>query len=103
MEKQQSLLFNQNKRLFFILLDGASLLLIPLMAMPFTEDAHWTMFDFVAVGIMLFGVGMTLEFILRMVKTTAWRIVACLVLFFFLFLVWAGLAVDIFGTPFAGS
>lgn len=102
MEKNQTLAIEPNKRLAGILLGAAIILLIPLIAMQFTNEVRWTALDFFAGGILLFGAGLTLELVLRKVRSTKYRIVACAVLFMALFLVWAELAVGIFGTPFAG-
>lgn len=94
---------NQNKRLLTILATAIALLLIPLIAMSFTNDVNWKIFDFLVAGILLIGTGLTLEFILRKIKTLRFRILFGIALFALLFLIWAELAVGIFGTPFAGS
>lgn len=79
------------------------LLFVPLIAMLFTNEVNWTPFDFLIAGILLISVGLIFELILRKVKTVRNRIVLSAILFLLLFLVWAELAVGIFGTPFAGS
>jgi hypothetical protein len=79
------------------------LLLIPFIAMRFTSEVDWNLADFVIAGILLFGTGLTVELVLRKVKKTGQRIAIVAVILFALFLVWAELAVGIFGTPFAGS
>jgi len=94
---------NQNKRLVTILATAIAILLIPLIAMNFTNDVNWEIFDFLVAGILLVGTGLTLEFILRKIKTLRYRILFGIALFVVLFLIWAELAVGIFGTPFAGS
>ena len=94
---------NQNKRLVTILAVAIALLLIPLIAMSFTNDVNWKIFDFLVAGILLIGTGLTLEFILRKIKTLRYRILFVITLFVVLFLIWVELAVGIFGTPFAGS
>ncbi len=94
---------NQNKRLVTILATAIAILLIPLIAMNFTNDVNWKIFDFLVAGILLVGTGLTLEFILRKIKTLRYRILFGIALFVVLFLIWAELAVGIFGTPFAGS
>ena len=94
---------NQNKRLFTILASAIAILLIPLIAMNFTNDVNWKIFDFLVAGILLIGTGLSLEFILRKIKTLRYRILFGIALFVVLFLIWAELAVGIFGTPFAGS
>lgn len=93
----------QNKRLITILTVASALLLIPLIAMTFTTDVNWKLFDFLVAGILLIGTGLALEFILRKIKTLRYRILFGITLFVVLFIIWAELAVGIFGTPFAGS
>jgi peptidoglycan/LPS O-acetylase OafA/YrhL len=93
----------QNKRLTGIVLTVALLLLIPLIAMQFTEEVNWTLSDFVVAGVLLLGTGLLCELVLRKVKNIRYRIAICIALLAALFLVWAELAVGIFGTPFAGS
>ncbi|SFO76610.1 hypothetical protein SAMN05428949_6550 [Chitinophaga sp. YR627] len=93
----------QNKRLAGIIFTAALLLMVPLVAMQFTAEVKWSFFDFLVAGFLLFGTGLLLELILRKVKTIRQRIILCAVLFITLALVWAELAVGIFGTPFAGS
>ena len=94
---------NQNKRFLTILGTAMAILLVPLIAMKLTNDVNWKIFDFMIAGILLVGTGLTLEFILRKIKTLRYRILLGIVLFLVLFLIWAELAVGIFGTPFAGS
>ncbi len=93
----------QNKRLIGIVLTVALLLLIPLIAMQFTEEVNWTLFDFVVIGILLLGTGLMCELVLRRVKKIGHRIAICGALLLALLIIWAELAVGVFGTPFAGS
>lgn len=81
----------------------AVLLMIPFVAMQFTAEVNWSPFDFVVAGVLLLGTGLLCELVFVRVKTRNARIVLCGLLLFILFLVWAELAVGIFGTPFAGS
>ena len=92
----------QNKRLMVIVLTVAVLLLIPLIAMQFTNAVNWNMFDFIVAGGLLLGTGLLCELVMRKVKKTNYRISICAVLLVALLLIWAELAVGIFGTPFAG-
>lgn len=96
-------IINQNKRLVIILVTAIGILLIPLIAMNFTNNVNWTLFDFLVMGILLIGTGLILEFILRKIKTVRYRILFVIILFVLLFLIWVELAVGIFGTPFSGS
>ena len=96
-------MLQQNKRLAGILITVVVLLLIPLIAMLFTKEVSWTLSDFVAAGILLFGTGLMCELVLRKVKKTKYRIAIVAVILVVLMLIWAELAVGLFGTPFAGS
>lgn len=93
----------KNIRLTGILLGAGTLLLIPLIAMQFTNEVKWTGLDFIVAGILLFGTGLACELVLRKISSTSHRIVLCGVILIALLLIWAELAVGIFGTAFAGS
>ncbi len=93
----------QNARLTGIVLTVVILLLIPFIAMQFTEEVNWTLTDFVVAGILLLGTGLLCEVVMRMVKNIRYRIIIIAIILATLFLVWAELAVGIFGTPIAGS
>lgn len=103
METQQSSGSAPNKRLIGILVAVPALLLIPFTAMKFTNEVNWSLSDFIIMGILLLSVGLTFEFIMRKFKTTKQRLLLAIVLFIVFFLIWAELAVGIFGSPFAGS
>ena len=94
---------SKNTRLIGILIAVAVLLLVPLVAMQFTNDVNWDLFDFIVMGILLLGTGLLCEFILGNVKSLQNRILICGAVLLVFFLIWAELAVGIFGTPFAGS
>lgn len=90
-------------RLSGILFTVAFILIIPLAAMQFTDEVNWTPFDFAVAGALLLATGLTCELVIRLVPKTGHRIVICLAILAALLLVWAELAVGIFGTPFAGT
>ena len=92
-----------NKRLTGILITVALILLVPLIAMQFTNEVKWGPADFVVMGVLLLGTGLTCELVLRKVKKIQHRVLLIAAILIVLFLVWAELAVGIFGTPFAGS
>lgn len=93
----------QNKRLIAIVIAVAVLLFIPLIAMQFTNEVKWDAPDFIVAGVLLLGTGLLCELVLRKVKKTKYRLAIIAVVLIILFLVWAELAVGLFGTPFAGS
>ncbi len=96
-------MITQNKRLIGIVLTVALILLIPLVAMQFTNEVDWSLFDFVIMGVLLLGTGLMCELVLRKVKEMKYRIAICGALLAAFVLIWLELAVGIFGTPFAGS
>jgi len=93
----------QNKRLFGILISKAFLLLIPLIAMQFSDEVNWKIADFAIAGVLLLATGLICEFVLQKVKKKENRIALIVVIIALLLLIWAELAVGIFGTPLAGS
>lgn len=93
----------KNKRFLIILQVIAILLLIPFAAGQFTDAVNWTSSDYVIMGILLLGTGITVELVLQFVRTTWSRIALVVAVLGFFLLTWAELAVGIFGTPFAGT
>ena len=92
-----------NNRLTIILSAAGLLLLLPLVAMQFTNEVNWTFSDFIVAGILLFGTGGLIELVMRKINKAGTRIWVILGILIVLFLIWAELAVGVFGTPFAGS
>ena len=86
----------KGKRLIIIILASIILLLIPLIAMQFTDEVNWTLIDFIIAGALLLGTGLMCELVLRKVKKKEYRIAICVALLVVLFLIWAELAVGIF-------
>ncbi|TNE54623.1 MAG: hypothetical protein EP338_07330 [Bacteroidetes bacterium] len=93
----------KNKRFLILSAASLSLLLIPFVAMQFTQEVQWKTGDFIVAGILLLGVTLMIDLLMRKVrsKSKKWLLMlSCAALFI---LVWLELAVGIFGTPFAGS
>ncbi|MEK9852456.1 MAG: hypothetical protein VW441_05685 [Flavobacteriaceae bacterium] len=91
------------KKLSFLPYSLLLLLLIPLAAMQFSSEVNWSLFDFVIMGFLLLALGFGIRFIRNkksVLKYPLLMIIAVVVLFF---IIWAELAVGIFGSPFAGS
>ena len=76
----------------------ALLLLVPLLAMQFTDEVVWTGFDFAVAGALLFGTGFLFELALKRASALAYRAAAGLALASALLLVWLNLAVGIIGS-----
>ncbi|GAB3988242.1 hypothetical protein GCM10028807_10470 [Spirosoma daeguense] len=96
-------MITSNQRFTGILLTVAFILLIPFVAMQFTPEVQWTLFDFVVAGTLLLSTGLLIELVMRKVAKVEYRIAICVMLLVTLFLIWAELAVGLFGTPFAGN
>ena len=79
------------------------LLLIPLIAMQLTNEVNWSLFDFMIMGAMLTITGLLGGEIFKRVKNSGYRLILTITIVLILFLLWAELAVGLFGTPFAGD
>jgi hypothetical protein len=71
--------------------------------MQFTNDVNWSLMDFVMAGILLFGTSLVIELVIRKVKSTKHRLLISGIILLLLFVLWAELAVGIFGSPIAGN
>ncbi|NDV16156.1 hypothetical protein GO009_08975 [Muricauda sp. TY007] len=92
-----------SKRQVVILSSILALLVIPFIAMQFSSEVQWSLFDFIAAGGLLLTLGFAIDLAIRKTKTIQKRyliIVAIVILFL---LIWAELAVGVFGSPLAGS
>jgi peptidoglycan/LPS O-acetylase OafA/YrhL len=79
------------------------ILIIPLVAMQFTNEVNWGLFDFIFIGTLLIGTGLAYEILSRKVKTNTQRLVLGIALVGLLLLILAELAIGVFGSPFTGS
>ena len=103
MEHNRTLPIISQRRLRLILITTVCILSIPFVAMQFTQEVNWSTMDFAIAGILLVGTGLLLEVAFRMTAQKTIRILISIAIVLLLLLVWAELAVGIFGTPFAGS
>ena len=101
--KNQETLNSGKLRIIIILSAIISILAIPLVAMQFTNEVQWDLRDFAIMGTLLLSTGLAIELVLRNLKTGILRTAILVAILLALFLIWAELAVGIFGTPFAGS
>ncbi len=90
-------------RFLRIVLITTVLLLLPLIAMQFTNEVNWGIMDFLLGGFLLFCLGVSLDTIIRKVSKSKYQIGLSIILLILFLLVWAELAVGIFGTPFSGN
>lgn len=71
--------------------------------MQFTDEVNWNLMDFVVAGFLLYGASFILELAFRNLSDKRIRIFFVISLLGILLLVWAELAVGLFGTILAGS
>ena len=93
----------RSKPIIRIALVTTFLLLIPLVAMLFTDEMIWNLADFVIAGVLLFGTGLALKFMAKKLTNRVIRVVTGVAIVAVLLVIWAELAVGIAGTPLAGS
>lgn len=74
------------------------LLLVPLVAMRFTNEVQWTALDFAVAGAMLFGAGLSFVLLTRKAGNITYRLAAALAVAAALMLVWGNLAVGLIGS-----
>lgn len=77
---------------------AAALLLLPLVAMQFTDEVNWDLFDFAAFASMLLGAGVLCELAMRMTFNAAYRFAVGIAVAGAFLLIWVNLAVGIIGS-----
>lgn len=88
----------KNKNIVRIALATAFILLIPLVAMRFSDEVKWSASDFVVAGVLLFGSGLAFELIARKAGSVAYRAAVGVAVGTALLLTWINLAVGIIGS-----
>jgi hypothetical protein len=79
------------------------LLLLPLIGMFVSNEVNWSFFDFIVMGILILSLSFGIKQVLKTTKNIKYRIFIIGIILILFLLIWAELAVGIFGTPFAGS
>ncbi len=77
---------------------AALILLLPLVAMQFTDEVDWGVGDFIFAGILLGGTGLTYELAVRRTGSYAYRAAVGLALAAAFLLIWVNAAVGIIGS-----
>ncbi len=77
--------------------------MIPLLAMQFTEDVNWSIYDFVVMGFLLLFFSLGIDLTMKKVKNENIKILYVVLTILIFLLIWAELAVGIFGSQFAGD
>ncbi len=79
------------------------LLLLPLLAMQFTDEVKWNITDFIIAGIFLCSTGCIYKYVIKKITHKNYRFFITIIFITLSLLVWGELAVGIFGTSWAGS
>jgi hypothetical protein len=74
----------------------ALILLVPLVAMQFTDEVNWTRSDFVVAGVLLFGSALIYELGTKNMTNTNNRLAVGIAVAAVLLWLWAELAVGVF-------
>ncbi len=77
---------------------AATLLVLPLIAMQFTDEVNWTGSDFAVFGAMLLVAGAVIELAVRKSRDRPYRLAAVVAVAAAFVLVWVNLAVGIIGS-----
>ena len=83
----------QSKNIIRILLATVFILLLPLLAMQFTDEVDWNLADFAVAGALLFGAGLVYELVARKGSTVVYRVAVGIAVAAALLLVWMDIAV----------
>ncbi|MBN1302048.1 MAG: hypothetical protein JW995_12615 [Melioribacteraceae bacterium] len=86
------------RQMLYVALVTTFILMAPLFAMIFTREVDWSLFDFIIMGILIFGTGSTYVFITRISESIAYRAAVGIAVVTGFFLIWINLAVGIIGS-----
>jgi hypothetical protein len=95
MSNKPASIIERDRVFVWIAVATALVLLIPLIAMQFTNDVSWGPIDFVLMGFLLFGTASLFVLVSTKVPRKYWGVVGILFAAVLLY-VWAELAVGIF-------
>jgi hypothetical protein len=87
-----------SKSVVRVALATALILLLPFLAMQFTDEVVWNLADFAVAGVLLFGAGLTYALLARKAGNIAYRAAVGVAVAAALVLVWMNLAVGIIGS-----
>ena len=78
------------------------LLVFPLIGNLVSTTVNWSWFDFMVMGSLLLGLGLSTSFVLKKFKQSPNRLSYLSAVIIVFLLIWAELAVGVFGSPLAG-
>lgn len=77
---------------------AVALILAPLVAMQFTSEVDWNLWDFLIMGVLIGGIGLAFELMVRASSSRTFRAGAALALLTAFLMIWSNLAVGIIGS-----
>ncbi len=86
------------RQMLYVAVATASVLMVPLLAMLFTDEVNWSPFDFIVMAILLFGSGLAYVLISRLSDRVAYKAAVGVAVAAGLLLIWVNLAVGIIGS-----
>ena len=81
-------------KFYWLTLVTSMILLIPLIAMQYTNEVNWDKFDFILMAALCMGIGSAFIILSHIFKTHSTKIAIALILVFLI--IWAELAVGVF-------
>jgi hypothetical protein len=96
--KENRKLLMPNKNIIRLAIVTVCILMIPLIAMQFTDEVTWSVFDFIIMGGLIFGAGLAYELIAKRSGAIAYRVAVGMALGGMFLLIWLNMAVGIIGS-----
>lgn len=94
MEKQMTL----SKSILAVAFVTVLILLVPAVAMQYSTEVDWSVSDFIIMGALIFGTGISFVFVMRYAINTAYRVALIMAFGTTFLLIWANLAVGLIGS-----
>lgn len=92
-----------SKSIVYVLGITLCILAIPALLMRFTNEVAWGPNDFLLAGVLIFSTGLLLCIVKKKVFNKKMQLVLILGIILFFLLLWAEMAVGVFGSPIAGN
>ena len=86
------------RQMLYVATATAAILMVPLIAMQFTDEVNWDLADFIVMAILLLGSGLAYVLIAKLSDSTAYRVAVGIAALAGFLLIWVNLAVGIIGS-----
>lgn len=104
MKTKSTNVITKNKDITSVFVVTAAILTIPMVAMQFSEEWDWNVFDVTAIGTLLIGTGLLMVLASRRIKKVKHRVAIIVALLIAVLVTYIQLAVGIINSlPLAGS